>query len=105
MEKKIEIALCPVGIEKVLTASEFILFYTMFNQWRLMKNENDYYFRSLEDLSNDCTLSCRTLIRTMKSLKDKGILECIAGCKKLGGANGYRFNMEAITKLTGIIYR
>ena len=100
MKEKIEISLCPVGIEKVLTASEFMLFCVMYNQWRLMKNkENDYYFRSLEDLTNDCTLSCRTLIRTMKSLKDKGILEYIAGCKKLGGANGYRFNMEAITKL------
>ena len=100
MEEKIEIYLCPVGIEKVLTASEFILFYTMFNQWRLMKNkDNGYYFRSFEDLSNDCPLSCRTLIRTMKSLKAKGILECIAGCKKFGGPNGYRFNMEAVTKL------
>ena len=99
MKEKIEISLCPVGIEKVLTASEFMLFCVMYNQWRLMKNENDYYFRSLEDLTNDCTLSCRTLIRTMKSLKDKGILEYIAGCKKLGVTNGYRFNMEAITKL------
>lgn len=100
MEEKIEIYLCPVGIEKVLTASEFILFYTMFNQWRLMKNENDYYFRSLEDLSNDCTLSLRSIKTIVKSFKNKGILECIAGCKKLGGANGYRFNMETITKLT-----
>ena len=49
---------CPVGIEKVLTASDFILFYTMYNQWRLMKNkESGYYFRSLEDLSKDCMLS------------------------------------------------
>lgn len=88
---------CPVGIEKVLTASEFMLFYTMFNQWRLMKNkESGYYFRSLEDLSNDCTLSCRTLIRTMKSLKAKGFLEYIAGSKKKGHANEYRFDIKAI---------
>ena len=104
MEKKKEISLYPVGIYKVLTASEFMLFCVMFNQWRLMKNkESGYYFRSLEDLSNDCTLSCRTLIRTMKSLKAKGILEYIAGSKKSGGPNGYRFNMEAITKLTNTI--
>ena len=103
MEEKIEIALYPAGVEKVLTPSEFMLFTVMYYQWRLMKNENDYYFRSLEDLSNDCMLSCRTLIRTMKSLKAKGILEYIAGSKKLGGANGYRFNMEAITKLTNTI--
>ena len=95
----------PVGIERVLTASEFTLFTVMYNQWRLTKNENDYYFRSLEDLTNDCPLSCTTIKRYLKSLKDKGILESVAGCKKLGGANGYRFNMEAITKLTGIIYR
>lgn len=88
---------CPVGIEKVLTPSEFMLFYTMFNQWRLMKNkESGYYFRSLEDLSNDCMLSCRTLIRTMKSLKAKGILEYIAGSKKKGHANEYRFDIDAI---------
>ena len=100
MEEKIKIALCPAGMEKVLTASEFVLFCTMFNQWRLMKNkESGYYFRSLEDLSNDCMLRCTTIKKSLKSLKDKGILECIAGCKKLGGANGYRFNMEAITKL------
>ena len=88
---------CPVGIEKVLPPSEFTLFYTMFNQWRLMKNkESGYYFRSLEDLSNDCMLSCRTLIRTMKSLKAKGILEYIAGSKKKGHANEYRFNLDVI---------
>lgn len=105
MEEKIEIALYPAGVEKVLTPSEFMLFTVMYYQWRLMKNENDYYFCSLEDLSNDCTLSCTKIKKSLKSLKDKGILECIAGCKKLGGTNGYRFNMEAITKLTGIIYR
>lgn len=105
MEKKIKIALCPAGMEKVLTTSEFMLFAVMFDQWRLMKNENDYYFRSLEDLTNDCTLSCSTIKRALKVLKDKGVLESVAGCKKLGGANGYRFNMEAMTKLTGIIYR
>lgn len=101
MEKKNEISLCPVGIEKVLTASDFMLFYTMFNQWRLMKNKDSgYYFRSLEDLSNDCMLRCTTIKKSLKSLKDKGILESVAGSKKLRGANGYRFNMEAITKLT-----
>ena len=101
MEEKIKIALCPVGIEKVLTASDFILFYTMYNQWRLMKNkESGYYFRSLEDLANDSMLKCTTIKKSLKSLKDKGILESVAGCKKLGGANGYRFNMDAITKLT-----
>ena len=101
MEKKNEISLYPVGIYKVLTASEFMLFCVMFNQWRLMKNkESGYYFRSLEDLSNDCILSCATIKKSLKSLKNKGILECITGCKKFGGPNGYRFNMEAITKLT-----
>ena len=88
---------CPVGIEKVLTASDFILFYTMYNQWRLMKNkESGYYFRSLEDLSNDSMLRCTTIKKSLKSLKDKGILECIAGSKKKGHANEYRFNMEVV---------
>ena len=105
MKKKNEITLYPAGLEKVLPPSEFMLFAVMYYQWGLMKNENDYYFRSLEDLTNDCPLSCTTIKRYLKSLKDKGILESVAGCKKLGGANGYRFNMEAITKLTGIIYR
>ena len=100
MEEKIEISLCPVGIEKVLTASEFMLFCVMYNQWRLMKNkESGYYFRSLEDLSNDCTLSIGSVKAIVKGFKNKGILECIADCKKLGVTNGYRFNMEAITKL------
>ena len=67
MEEKIEISLCPVGVDKVLTVSEFMLFYTMYNQWRLMKNkESGYYFRSLEDLSNDCTLSCATIKKSLK---------------------------------------
>ena len=104
MKKKNEISMYPVGIQKVLTASEFMLFCVMFNQWRLMKNkESGYYFRSLEDLSNDSMLGCTTIKKSLKSLKDKGILECIAGCKKFGGSNGYRFNMETITKLTNII--
>ena len=104
MKKKIEISLYPVGIEKVLTASEFMLFCVMYNQWRLMKNkESGYYFRSFEDLSNDCPLSIGSIKAIVKGFKNKGILECIAGSKKLGGANGYRFNMEAITKLTNII--
>ena len=100
MEEKIEIYLYPVGIEKVLTTSEFTLFCVMYNQWRLMKNKDSgYYFRSFEDLSNDCPLSIRNIKAIVKGFKNKGILECIAGCKKFGGSNGYRFNMEAITKL------
>lgn len=100
MEENNEISLYPVGIQKVLTASEFMLFCTMYNQWRLMKNkESGYYFRSLEDLSNDCPLSIRNIKAIVKGFKTKGILECIAGCKKFGGSNGYRFNMEAVTKL------
>ena len=88
---------CPVGIEKVLTASDFILFYTMYNQWRLMKNKDSgYYFRSLKDLSNDCMLKCTTIKKSLKSLKDKGILECIAGSKKKGHANEYRFDIKVI---------
>lgn len=89
----------PVGIERVLTASEFMLFCTMYNQWRLMKNENDYYFRSLEDLTNDCTLSCATIKRALKVLKDKGIFNSVSGSKKLGHANEYRFNIEVILSL------
>lgn len=89
----------PVGIERVLTASEFMLFTVMYNQWRLMKNENDYYFRSLEDLTNDCTLSCATIKRALKVLKDKGIFNSVSGSKKLGHANEYRFNLEVILSL------
>lgn len=89
----------PVGMERVLTASEFMLFTVMYNQWRLMKNENDYYFRSLEDLTNDCTLSCATIKRALKVLKDKGIFNSVSGSKKLGNANEYRFNIEVILSL------
>lgn len=89
----------PVGMERVLTASEFMLFTVMYNQWRLMKNENDYYFRSLEDLTNDCTLSCATIKRALKVLKDKGIFNSVSGSKKLGHANEYRFNIEVILSL------
>lgn len=89
----------PVGIERVLTASEFMLFTVMYNQWRLMRNENDYYFRSLEDLTNDCTLSCATIKRALKVLKDKGIFHSVSGSKKLGHANEYRFNLEVILSL------
>lgn len=89
----------PVGIERVLTASEFMLFTVMYNQWRLMRNENDYYFRSLEDLTNDCTLSCATIKRALKVLKDKGIFNSVSGSKKLGHAYEYRFNIEVILSL------
>ena len=87
----------PVGIYKVLTPSEFMLFCVMYNQWRLMKNkDNGYYFRSFEDLSKDCPLSIRNIKAIVKSFKDKGILECIAGSKKKGHANEYRFNIDVI---------
>ena len=87
----------PVGIYKVLTTSEFTLFCVMYNQWRLMKNkDNGYYFRSFEDLSKDCPLSIRNIKAIVKSFKDKGILECIAGSKKKGHANEYRFDIKAI---------
>ena len=89
----------PVGIERVLTASEFMLFCTMYNQWRLMKNEKEYYFRSFEDLSDDCTLSLRSIKTIGKELKNKGILESVAGSKKKGHANEYRFNLSAIFAL------
>lgn len=89
----------PVGIERVLTASEFMLFCTMYNQWRLMKNEKEYYFRSFEDLSDDCTLSLRSIKTIVKEFKNKGILESVAGSKKKGHANEYRFNLSAIFAL------
>lgn len=90
----------PVGIYKVLTTSEFTLFCIMYNQWRLMKNkESGYYFRSFEDLSNDCPLSIRNIKAIVKGFKNKGILECIAGSKKKGHANEYRFNMEVVFSL------
>ena len=89
----------PVGIERVLTASEFMLFCTMYNQWRLMKNEKEYYFRSFEDLSDDCTLSLRLIKTIVKEFKNKGILESVAGSKKKGHANEYRFNLSAIFAL------
>ena len=90
----------PVGIYKVLTTSEFTLFCVMYNQWRLMKNkDNGYYFRSFEDLSKDCPLSIRSIKAIVKGFKNKGILECIAGCKKKGHANEYRFNMEVVLNL------
>lgn len=87
----------PVGIYKVLTTSEFTLFCVMYNQWRLMKNkDNGYYFRSFEDLSNDCPLSIRNIKAIVKGFKAKGILEYIAGSKKKGHANEYRFNMDVV---------
>lgn len=90
----------PVGIYKVLTTSEFTLFCVMYNQWRLMKNkDNGYYFRSFEDLSKDCPLSIGSIKAIVKGFKNKGILECIAGCKKKGHANEYRFNMDVIFNL------
>lgn len=88
---------CPVGVYKVLTPSEFMLFFMMYNQWRLMKNkESGYYFRSFEDLSNDCTLSLRSIKTIVKEFKNKGILESVAGSKKKGHANEYRFNMDVV---------
>ena len=89
----------PVGIERVLTASEFMLFCTMYNQWRLMKDEKEYYFRSFEYLSDDCTLSLRSIKTIVKEFKNKGILESVAGSKKKGHANEYRFNLSAIFAL------
>ena len=89
----------PTGIEKILNASEFLVFCVMYNQWRMMKNENNIYFRSYEELEKDTHLSLATFKRCVKSMKEKGIMKVTTGNKKNRQSNQYIFNMEIILTL------
>jgi len=88
-----------------LTPSETVVFIIMYDQWRLMKNEDGWYYRSQTSLSEDCGLSPKTVQRCVKSLVEKNILQIKRHNDgkvnaEYDKANDYRFIMEEIIQLS-----
>lgn len=91
-------------IVKFLDPSEWVLFTVMFDGWKIMKNEEDWYFRSEKQLSEESGLSTRTIKRTIKKLEEKELILVKRhndGYKKASydKANDYKINMEKVVKL------
>ena len=92
-------------IVKFLDPSEWVLFTVMFDGWKIMKNEEDWYFRSEKQLSEESGLSTRTIKRTIKKLEEKELIlvkRYNDGYKKASydKANDYKINMEKVVKLS-----
>lgn len=91
-------------IVKFLDPSEWVLFTVMFDGWKIMKNEDDWYFHSEKQLSEESGLSISTVKRTIKKLKQ---IELILVKRHNDGyknasydkANEYKINMEKVVKL------
>ena len=92
-------------IARFLTPSEWVLFTIMFDEWKMMKNENDWYFRSHTQLCKDTGLSEKTLKRAIKKLVEKGVIFTTYyndGFKnaQYNKANEYKINMKTVNELS-----
>lgn len=94
-------------ILKKLDPYEWVLFTVLFDEWNMMKNEEEWFFRSEYDLSEDTGLSSATIYRKTKSLEKKGIIllkRHSDGKTKSERykSNEYKINMEKVILLAPI---
>ena len=94
-------------ILKKLDPSEWVLFTVLFDEWNMMKNEEEWFFRSEYDLSEDTGLSSATIYRKTKSLEKKGLIllkRHSDGKTKSERykSNEYKINMETVISLAPI---
>ena len=92
---------------KKLDPSEWVLFTVIFDEWQMMKNEEGWFFRSEEELSEDTGLSPATIYRKTKSLEEKGFIlvkrhsDGKTKSEKYK-SNDYRINIETVISLAPI---
>ena len=94
-------------ILKKLDPYEWVLFTVLFDEWNMMKNEEEWFFRSEYDLSEDTGLSSATIYRKTKSLEKKGLIllkRHSDGKTKSERykSNEYKINMETVISLAPI---
>lgn len=92
---------------KKLDPYEWVLFTVLFDEWQMMKNEEGWFFRSEDDLSEDTGLSTATIYRKTKSLEEKGFIlvkRHSDGKTKSERykSNDYKINIETIISLAPI---
>lgn len=92
---------------KKLDPSEWVLFTILFDEWQMMKNEEGWFFRSEDDLSEDTGLSTATIYRKTKSLEEKGLIlvkRHSDGKTKSERykSNDYKINIETVISLAPI---
>ena len=92
---------------KKLDPSEWVLFTVLFDEWQMMKNEEGWFFRSEDVLSEDTGLSSATIYRKTKSLEEKGLIlvkrhsDGKTKSKKYK-SNDYKINIETVISLAPI---
>lgn len=92
---------------KKLDPYEWVLFTVLFDEWQMMKNEEGWFFRSENDLSEDTGLSTATIYRKTKSLEEKGFIlvkrhsDGKTKSKKYK-SNDYKINIETVISLAPI---
>ena len=94
-------------ILKKLDPYEWVLFTVLFDEWNMMKNEEEWFFRSEYDLSEDTGLSSATIYRKTNSLEEKGLilLKRHSDGKTKSERykpNEYKINMETVILLAPI---
>lgn len=92
---------------KKLDPYEWVLFTVLFDEWQMMKNEEEWFFRSENDLSEDTGLSTATIYRKTKSLEEKGLIlvkRHSDGKTKSERykSNDYKINIETVISLAPI---
>ena len=92
---------------KKLDPSEWVLFTVLFDEWQMMKNEEGWFFRSEDVLSEDTGLSTSTIYRKTKSLEEKGLIlvkrhsDGKTKSEKYK-SNDYKINIETVISLAPI---
>ena len=92
---------------KKLDPSEWVLFTVLFDEWQMMKNEEGWFFRSEDVLSEDTGLSSATIYRKTKSLEEKGLIlvkrhsDGKTKSEKYK-SNDYKINIETVISLAPI---
>lgn len=92
---------------KKLDPYEWVLFTVLFDEWQMMKNEEGWFFRSEDVLSEDTGLSTATIYRKTKSLEKKGLIlvkrhsDGKTKSKKYK-SNDYKINIETVISLAPI---
>ena len=92
---------------KKLDPYEWVLFTVLFDEWQMMKNEEGWFFRSEDDLSEDTGLSSATIYRKTKSLEEKGFIlvkrhsDGKTKSKKYK-SNDYKINIKLVISLAQI---
>lgn len=92
MEKKSNFSFIPNWLVGKFTGAEYTLYFKMYNGWQLMKDADNWYYRSLSKLKEDLNITCKNnnkLLERIKKFEELGILTVKRGKQE---TNWYKFN-------------